>query len=195
MLHDVKSHFFPFQPEMRDSISKFMGYVHTSVNEMSQSYLANERRYNYTTPKSFLEQIKLYQNLLEKQNVDLQGKIVRLENGLEKLRSTATQVDDLKSKLASQEVELAQKNEDANKLITVVGAETEKVSKEKAIADDEEKKVSKINEEVSKKAKDCETDLAKAEPALLAAKEALNTLNKVSTTTVNELWLLIFAQK
>jgi dynein heavy chain len=53
----------------------------------------------------------------------------------------------LKAKLAAQEVELAQKNEDANKLITVVGAETEKVSKEKAIADDEEKKVTKINDE------------------------------------------------
>ena len=38
-----------------------------------------------------------------------------------------SQVDDLKSKLASQEVELAQKNEAANKLIQVVGAETEKV--------------------------------------------------------------------
>ena len=88
-------------------------------------------------------------------------------------------MDDLKAKLAAQEVELAQKNEDANKLITVVGAETEKVSKEKAIADDEEKKVTKITDEVGKKQRDCESDLAKAEPALLAAKEALNTLNKV----------------
>lgn len=85
----------------------------------------------------------------------------------------------MKSKLASQEVELAQKNEDANKLIAIVGAETEKVSKEKAIADEEEKKVAQINVEVTKKQADCERDLAKAEPALLAAKEALNTLNKV----------------
>lgn len=85
----------------------------------------------------------------------------------------------MKSKLASQEVELAQKNEDANKLITIVGAETEKVSKEKAIADEEEKKVAQINIEVKKKAEDCERDLAKAEPALAAAEEALNTLNKV----------------
>lgn len=91
------------------------------------------------------------------------------------------QVDDLKAKLASQEVELAQKNEDANKLIQVVGAETEKVSKEKAIADEEEAKVSKITIEVEAKQRDCEEDLAKAEPALLAAKEALNTLNKVCT--------------
>ena len=51
------------------------------------------------------------------------------------------QVDDLKGKLAAQEEELAIKNEDANKLIAVVGAEQEKVSKEKAIANDEQKKV------------------------------------------------------
>ena len=86
---------------------------------------------------------------------------------------------DLKAKLAAQEVELALKNEEANKLIQVVGAETEKVSKEKAIADEEEKKVQVIALDVGQKAKSCEADLAKAEPALAAAKEALDTLNKV----------------
>ena len=69
-----------------------MSYVHKSVNEMSATYLMNERRYNYTTPKSFLEQITLYQNLLSKKNQELQAKIIRLENGLEKLKSTASQV-------------------------------------------------------------------------------------------------------
>lgn len=38
-----------------------MSFVHTSVNEESQLYLANERRYNYTTPKSFLEQVRSLQ--------------------------------------------------------------------------------------------------------------------------------------
>lgn len=56
---------------------------------------------------------------------------------------------------------------------------TPQVSKEKEVADGEERKVAKINEEVSKKQRDCEQDLAKAEPALKAAAEALNTLNKV----------------
>ncbi|KAM3922058.1 dynein axonemal heavy chain 9 [Leptodactylus fuscus] len=167
---------------IKDSISKFMAYVHTSVNEMSKSYLSNERRYNYTTPKSFLEQIKLYQNLLYKKRKELAAKMERLENGLEKLNSTSAQVDDLKAKLAAQEVELKQKNEDADKLIQVVGVETEKVGKEKAVADEEEKKVAVIAEEVGKKQKDCETDLAKAEPALVAAQEALNTLNKNNLT-------------
>ena len=51
----------------------------------------------------------------------------RLEGGLEKLKSTAAQVDDLKEKLAAQEVELKQKNDDADALIKVVGIEQEKV--------------------------------------------------------------------
>jgi dynein heavy chain len=82
------------QADMKDSIAKFMAYVHTSVNEISQVYLTNEKQYNYTTPKSFLEQVILYQNLLRRKNSELQGKIQRLENGLEKLRSTAGQVNE-----------------------------------------------------------------------------------------------------
>lgn len=57
----------------------------------------------------------------------------RLENGLEKLRSTASQVDELKAKLALQEIELKQKNEAADKLIEMVGVETAKVQSEKAL--------------------------------------------------------------
>ena len=41
-----------------------MAYVHGSVNVMSKVYLANERRYNYTTPKSFLELVSGRQLLL-----------------------------------------------------------------------------------------------------------------------------------
>ena len=75
---------------------------------------------------------------------------------------------------------MTKKNEEADKLIEIVGVETEKVSQEKAIADEEELTVNRINKEVSIKQKDCEEDLKKAEPALVAAQVALNTLNKVS---------------
>lgn len=54
-----------------------------------------------------------------------------------------------------------------------------KVSKEKEVADLEEQKVSVIAKEVGLKQAECEKDLAAAEPALAAAAEALNTLNKV----------------
>lgn len=149
---------------------------------MSKVYLQNERRFNYTTPKSYLEQISLYGKLLNQKFTELHKKVSRLENGLDKLRSTAAQVDELKSKLAIQEIELKEKNEAADRLIEIVGVETQKVQNEKAFADEEEKKVGFIAEEVAKKQRDCEEDLVKAEPALSAAQEALNTLNKANLT-------------
>ncbi|XP_061666302.1 dynein heavy chain 9, axonemal isoform X2 [Syngnathoides biaculeatus] len=170
------------EPQVKESVSKCMAYIHTSVNQTSKEYLANERRYNYTTPKSFLELIKLYRSLLAQRSKDLRSKMERLENGLQRLKSTSAQVDDLKAKLAAQEVELKQKNEDADKLIQVVGVETEKMSNEKAVADDEEEKVAAIAVVVRGKQKDCEEDLTKAEPALIAARDALNTLNKNNLT-------------
>lgn len=69
-----------------------MAYVHTSVNQASEKYQRNEKRYNYTTPKSFLQQITLYMNLLEKSWAQLQHKMNRLNSGLQKLQTTAAQV-------------------------------------------------------------------------------------------------------
>ena len=173
----------PVIPEgIKMSIAQFMSYVHASVNEISKAYLLNDRRHNYTTPKSYLELINLYVKILTQKHDEVEGKMNRLENGLEKLRVTGAQVNDLKAQLAEQEVELTKKNEDADRLIEIVGIETEKVSKEKKSADQEEIKVNKINIEVTKKQIDCEADLKKAEPALIAAQQALNTLNKANLT-------------
>ncbi|XP_066487525.1 dynein axonemal heavy chain 11 [Tiliqua scincoides] len=166
------------KPQFHDSICQFMAYAHTSVNEMNAKFRQNERRYNYTTPKSFLEQIMLYKNLLEKKVQKMFQHKEHLVNGIQKLKTTSSQVEDLKYKLASQEAELQLRNQDAEALITKIGLQTEKVSKEKAIADAEEQKVAAIQAEVSHKQKECEDDLVKAEPALVAATAALNTLNK-----------------
>lgn len=69
-----------------------MANTHTSVNVMSQTYLNNEKRYNYTTPKSFLEQISLYFKLLKDKTQQNLDRIEKLENGLTKLVSTSEQV-------------------------------------------------------------------------------------------------------
>ncbi|XP_074051552.1 dynein axonemal heavy chain 11 isoform X2 [Macrotis lagotis] len=159
-----------------------MTYAHTSVNEMSTRYYQNEGRHNYTTPKSFLEQISLYKTLLKKKQKEVSQKKEHLVNGIQKLKTTAAQVADLQGKLASQEVELQIRSQDAEALIAKVGLQTEKVSQERAVADGEERKVAAIQAEVFQKQKECEADLARAEPALVAAADALVTLNRVNLT-------------
>ncbi|KAG7466869.1 hypothetical protein MATL_G00146930 [Megalops atlanticus] len=170
------------EPEVKASISEFISFAHTSVNEVSTKYQQNEKHYNYTTPKSFLEFMKLYGNLLGKKRKELTQKMERLENGLQKLQSTAHQVEDLKAKLAIQEVELHQRNTDTEALIAKIGQQTDKLNLEKAVADAEEQRVAAIQAEVTKQQQESEEDLAKAEPALQAANAALNTLNRLNLT-------------
>lgn len=100
---------------------------------MSQVYLQNEKRYNYTTPKSFLELIALYSKLLGEKHKELSDRIGRLENGLLKLADCSSQVDGLQEQLKEQEVVLNVKKAEADKQHAIVSAENEKVSKEKAI--------------------------------------------------------------
>lgn len=50
---------------MRESIANHMAYAHQCVTEASVRFLEAFRRYNYTTPKSYLELISLYKQLLE----------------------------------------------------------------------------------------------------------------------------------
>ncbi|XP_053294795.1 dynein axonemal heavy chain 11 [Pleuronectes platessa] len=170
------------EPNVRASIGEFISYAHTSVNEVSVKYQQNEKHFNYTTPKSFLEFMKLYGNLLGKKRTELTQKMERLENGLQKLQSTASQVEDLKAKLAVQEVELLQRNADIEALIAKIGQQTDKLNQERAVADAEEQRVAAIQAKVTKQQQETEEDLIKAEPALQAANAALNTLNRLNLT-------------
>ncbi|XP_018058898.1 PREDICTED: dynein heavy chain 9, axonemal [Atta colombica] len=168
--------------EYRTSVSLFMSFVHTSVNDISAIYLQNERRYNYTTPKSFLEQIFLYSKLLTEKTHDLEAMITRLTDGLVKLESCAIEADKLKIILTAQEIELKEKNKILDKILLEVRAENVKTEAEKAIVTEEEAKVQEIKEMVSKKQIRCDEDVAQAEPAVRQAEAALDTLNKNNLT-------------
>lgn len=79
--------------QTRAAVVEFMPYSFALVNKASARFLTTERRYNYTTPKTFLELIKLYTNVLTKKREQTNTNIDRLETGLTKLHKTQKDVD------------------------------------------------------------------------------------------------------
>ena len=114
-------------PENKETIIKFMPFSFGAVNKASDDYREKEKRYNYTTPKSFLELIYLYKNMLSQNRAKLEGNINRLGTGLDKLEATAKDVAVLvdQVKIKSAEVEIAKTK--ADEVAEVVGAEKDKV--------------------------------------------------------------------
>lgn len=63
-----------------------MPYSFAFVNNLGIKLLEKERRYAYTTPKSFLELIKLFTNMLNKKRTETNENIEKYESGLIKLK-------------------------------------------------------------------------------------------------------------
>jgi len=72
-----------------------MANTHCSINAANEKYFLFQRRYNYTTPKSFLELIDFYKTVLTKKQNNIQYNINRYEQGLTILAETQSKVEGL----------------------------------------------------------------------------------------------------
>ena len=164
--------------DVRVGVEAFMPFSFESVNDAADVFLRVDRRYCYTTPKSYLELLKLYVSMLSRKREESEVGIERLSNGLEKLQSTAEIVskleDDLKIRLDAAEIE----KEKAEGMAETVAKEKAIVEVEEGKAREEAAKCGVIQEEVSIIQKDAEEDLKNAEPLVLQAMAALETLDK-----------------
>ena len=87
------------EPLIRSGVENFLPFSFIRVNQEAKQFFRAERRYVYTTPKSFLELLKLYSELLSEKFKEADFAIGRLSNGLQKLKKTAESVLFIEEKL------------------------------------------------------------------------------------------------
>jgi len=170
--------------EIRERVAVQMAECHLSVKKKSQEYLEIERRYNYTTPKSFLEFIAFYKTLLALKRADIDKQSARLEKGLVVIDSTKRDVEELKESLVITLQKVGEKTKAAAELIAKSNIEKAKVSEQQEIANVEAGKAKGVADVANKIMAECEEDLKKAAPLMEAAKEAVKCLSKASLTTL-----------
>ena len=160
------------------AVMRFMPFTFSLVAKMSEKFLEQERRFNYTTPKTFLELIKLYKSLLLDKRGATETNIDRLSNGLDKLMKTQKDVDVLVEQAKVKAVEVAEKVESAGAFAAKVDVEKAAASVENDAAQVEADKCAVIATEVAAKQVSVQADLDAAEPLVDQALAALDTLNK-----------------
>jgi dynein heavy chain len=163
--------------EVREAVERFMPYSFKIVGEYSQKILDQERRYVYTTPKSFLELIKLFQVMLGKKQKDLEESKEKYQAGVVKLTETGEAVNKIEEELKVFSVEVEAKKKVADEQAAIVGVEKEKVEKQNDIATVEAEKCAVIAKEVAEKSAKVQADLDAALPLVEKAKAALQGLN------------------
>ncbi|KAJ9460839.1 Dynein beta chain [Diplonema papillatum] len=168
--------------ESTEAISEHMAFCHERVTEKVHQFFSEEKRYCYTTPKSFLELIAFYKSLLARKRTALNTNKERLINGIEKIKMASEQVAELQEKLKKEQIVVGQKAEVSQKLMVHVEREKEVVKGEQERAEVEEAKTNVVFQESAQLQQDCEKDLDAAQPIVQEALEALDSLNKNDLT-------------
>jgi len=163
--------------KVSEAIVRFMPYSFDTVLEVADKIKEVEKKVIYITPKSFLELIALFVNMLSVKRQDILDKKERLEIGLCKLRETSEVVAVLEEDLKVISVEVEEKKKESEGIAEVVGKEKAIVDIEAAKASEEGEKCVVIQKEVSAQAAHCETELAKALPLVEKACAALDGLD------------------
>uniref|UniRef100_A0A8B9L8A4 Dynein, axonemal, heavy chain 1 n=1 Tax=Astyanax mexicanus TaxID=7994 RepID=A0A8B9L8A4_ASTMX len=151
--------------------------IHQMVAQKCEQYRAELSRYNYVTPKSYLELLSIFSNLIGRKKQELHGARQRMKTGLDKLLSTAEDVSKMQEELETTRPLLEQAAKD-----TVVTME--KIKETRAAVQEEEAKATEKAKISGAIAADAQKDLDEALPALDAALTSLKSLNKNDVTEV-----------
>jgi dynein heavy chain len=166
------------EQEMMEAVSSSMAETHLSIDAANKRFLQEERRYNYTTPKSFLELIGFYKNMLVKRQSDVVTNSERLERGLGIMEQVQEKVEGLKEDLKIMMVQVEEKKTATGILIEQVSKAFAHASEEKEKANEEERKTLIVADAAATLQKEADGELKEAKPAMEAAAEAVNCLEK-----------------
>jgi dynein heavy chain, axonemal len=170
--------------EKRSEVVRHMVHVHTSVVDASKRFEAELRRHNYVTPKNYLDFISNYRNQLSQQRGKITTRVRRLEGGLTKLIEAQTAVDIMSVELREQKIVVDAKTKDVQALIQDIGERQAIADRQQADAKAKGEELAKASLVIADESAKANTALEAALPALEAAAQALDSLNKDDITEI-----------
>eukprot|EP00392_Amoebophrya_sp_AT5.2_P001969 g1974.t1 len=173
-----------FTGQQTAKICKACVFVHESVEQLAKRFLHVHQRHVYVTPKSFLDLLSGYRELLAEKRSRIDASHSRLLVGVEKIQESRELVKDLQLDLDRMRPAIQQKINEALDLIPVVREEQEKANAIQSRVEVDAKEVQEQQRKVQLLQAEASNDLNQALPALHNAIKALDALDKRDITEV-----------
>ncbi|XP_075157385.1 dynein heavy chain at 16F [Haematobia irritans] len=171
-------------PEECKALATTTVFMHKTVEDASVKFYKEMKRHYYITPSSYLELLKLYQNLLKHKTLELTNKRTRIANGLNKILETNEIIAVMQKELEVMVPQLDEKSANMKILLERLAVDTKQADlvKESVVRDEASaKEKAAVCQAMSD---DANKDLEIAMPALKESEEALKGLTKAD---INEL--------
>ncbi|RXW18442.1 hypothetical protein EST38_g7401 [Candolleomyces aberdarensis] len=165
-------------PTHRTGLVNALVYVHQSLHQINQRLSRRQGRYNYVTPRHYLDFINHYVRLYTEKRDELEEQQRHLHVGLDKLKDTVTQVEDLRKSLAVKRSQLEAKSAEANEKLKRMVADQQEAEQKKAASIEIQAALVEQDRHIEQRRAVVMADLADAEPAVLEAQSAVSNIKR-----------------
>ncbi|KNE70419.1 hypothetical protein AMAG_14553, partial [Allomyces macrogynus ATCC 38327] len=177
----------PLPPTYRDAVLNAFVHVHQSVHAINNRLAKRQGKYNYCTPRHYLDFIRHYVRLFNEKREELEEQQRHLNVGLDKLNDTVKQVEDLRASLAVKKHELELKTKQANDKLVKMVAEQQEAERKKVESQKMSRDLEIQNKKIEERRKIVMADLARAEPAVAEAQRSVSGIKKQQLTEVRSM--------
>ncbi|GBE78470.1 Dynein heavy chain, cytoplasmic [Sparassis crispa] len=165
-------------PVHRTAVVNALVNVHQSLHQINQRLSRRQGRYNYVTPRHYLDFINHYVRLHNEKREELEEQQRHLHVGLDKLRDTVTQVEELRKSLAIKRSQLEAKNIEANEKLKQMVADQQEAEQKKAASIEIQAALIEQDQNIEERREVVMKDLADAEPAVIEAQSAVSNIKR-----------------
>ncbi|KZV92126.1 dynein heavy chain protein 1 [Exidia glandulosa HHB12029] len=165
-------------PVHRIAVINALVFVHQSLHEINRRLSRRQGRYNYVTPRHYLDFLHHYVKLYSEKRDELEEQQRHLHVGLDKLRDTVTQVEDLRKSLAVKRQQLEAKSAEANEKLKRMVSDQQEAEQKKAASIEIQAALVEQDKHIEQRKAVVMADLADAEPAVLDAQSAVSNIKR-----------------
>ncbi|GAA5850789.1 hypothetical protein JCM8547_009091 [Rhodosporidiobolus lusitaniae] len=174
-------------PVHRGAVINALVYVHQSMYETNAKLSRRQGRVNHATPRHYLDFINQYVRLFNEKRDELEEQQRHLNVGLDKLRETVVQVEELRKSLAVKRTQLEAKNAEANDKLKRMVADQQDAEQKKVASIEMQAALEKQNQAIAERKEVVMGELADAEPAVADAQAAVSNIKKQQLTEVRSM--------
>ncbi|ESP05087.1 hypothetical protein LOTGIDRAFT_151884 [Lottia gigantea] len=165
-------------PGHREAVVNAYVFVHQSLHQANSRVSRRGGRVMAITPRHYLDFINHFAKLYNEKRSDLEEQQLHLNIGLQKIRETVDQVEELQKSLSVKRLELEQKNNAANQKLQQMVKDQQEAEKKKVTSQEIQQALIEQTKVISEKKVSVTEDLSKVEPAVIEAQNAVKSIKK-----------------
>lgn len=173
--------------EIHGKITKIIVYIHNSVRELNRRLQKSAKKFNYITPRDYLDFIKHFVTLQREKKSELEEQQLHINSGLSKLKETEETVIEMKESLSKYKLELDNKNQEAEAKLKLMLTEQKNAETKKESSIELNEVLKQKQAEIMVRSEKIEGDLAEAEPALKKAEDAVSSIDPKVLNQIRQL--------